>query len=202
MFQLVESVRIENGKLHHIDLHNNRLNNARKVLWGKTDFVDLEKIIQIPDTINNQRYKCRVTTDGNQSTFSITPYIQRQIKTLRIVPFDTIDYTFKTNERTLLDKAFEMRAGCDDIIIVKKGWITDAWAANLIFFDGKKWCTPSTPLLRGVQREYLLSTETIFEKKIQLSDLYCYKKVKLINALIDFERAPTINVASGIVSDY
>lgn len=199
MCQLVESLRIENYGLHHIGLHNQRFNQARKALFGKTDFVDLEKLITIPDHITDQRYKCRVITNGEEITTEIAPYIQRNIATLKVICMNDIDYSYKLLNRKLLDKAFEARGKCDDIIIIKNNMVTDAWAANLIFFDGENWVTPSTPLLKGIQREYLLSSGKITEQPIPVSEIMNFKKVKLINAMIDFERAPEIDLLVGVI---
>jgi len=199
MCQLVESLRIENYCMYHIGLHNKRFNQARKALFGKTDYIHLEDQITIPDQINNQRYKCRVVTNGEEITTEIAPYIQRNITTLKVVHMNDIDYSYKLLNRNLLDKAFEVRGKCDDIIIIKNNMVTDAWAANLIFFDGEKWITPSTPLLKGIQREYLLSTGKITEQPILVSEIMNFKKIKLINAMIDFERASEIDVPSGVI---
>ena len=203
MFQLVESLRIENGMLHHIRLHNHRLNNARNQLFRLNDPVDLGKIIKLPASIGNERHKCRVTTtDGEHFSVEITPYHQREIKSLKLVHVADIDYTYKTDQRELLNQAFALRGDCDDIIIVKNGQLTDAWAANIILSDGEKWYTPSTPLLKGIQREFLLSEGIIEEKKIHYSTLHNYKKIKLINALIDFDRAPEIDRSSIITTEH
>jgi 4-amino-4-deoxychorismate lyase len=198
MSRLIETIRIENGQLKHIDLHNNRFNKARKALFGITTNVQLEHHIQIPESISPERHKCRISTDGISIHTEITPYQQREIKTLNMVHFDTIEYQYKTDKRQLLDAAFLMRNNCDDIIIIKNNMITDSWAANIILFDGDRWLTPDTPLLKGIQREYLLSIGFLIEKKIQYTDIMNFKYIKLINALIDFERAPSINCANSI----
>jgi 4-amino-4-deoxychorismate lyase len=46
--------------------------------------------------------------------------------------------------------------GCDDIIIVRNGFVTDASYANLIFRKGDEWFTPATFLLAGTMRAFLL----------------------------------------------
>ena len=87
---------------------------------------------------------------------------------------------------------FAQRGKCDDIIIIKNGLVTDAFAANLLFFDGKNWVTPTTPLLKGTQRQFLLDQEIIFETKIREEDICSYQKVGLINAMVSFEDMPVI----------
>lgn len=199
MSRLLESIRIENRQLQHIELHNQRFNHAREVLFGAVDHVLLENVIQIPIGINNERYKCRVISMGKEISFEIAPYRQRPVKKLKIVSMNQISYTFKTDNRSTLEQAFAGRESADDVIIVKNGFVTDSFAANLIFSDGQKWYTPDTPLLKGTQREFLLSEGFIEVQKIELSELIRFKSVKLINAMIDFERAPEIMIPDGIL---
>ena len=198
MFQLLESIRIENRVLQNIELHNNRFNAARLALFGLGSPIKLENTIEIPANINMQRYKCRVLSNGKTLQVEINPYQQRKIKTLKVVHCNNIEYSHKTTNRTLLDQAFALRQGYDDIIIIKNDKVTDAWAANLIFFDGNTWVTPTRPLLKGIQREFLLSTGQIIEKNIHYTDIKNFEKVKLINAMIDFDRSPEIEVNKGV----
>jgi 4-amino-4-deoxychorismate lyase len=198
MYPLVESVRIENRQLHHVELHNQRINLARQVIYKQYQPIDINSLVKIPEWITNDRYKCRITFYPEKSEYSITPYHQREINTLKIITDDTIDYSFKNENRFQLDAAYSRRENCDDIIIIKKGHLTDAWAANIILFDGKNWITPDTPLLRGVQREFLLQEVVIIEKEVKLDHLPSFQTIKLINAMIDFERAPVINVSNDV----
>lgn len=199
MYQLLESIRIENRVLHNIELHNKRFNMARKALWNQSNLIDLRTIIDIPEELNDERYKCRIVSNKHTINFEIKPYVQRKIETLKVIVDNKIDYTYKTSNRTLLDKAFEQRNNCDDIIIIKNNLVTDTWAANLILFNGEKWLTPKKPLLKGTQREYLLSIGKIHEQNIHLADIKNFETIKLINAMIDFDRAPEINVEKGVI---
>lgn len=194
MCQLIESIRIENCQLHHIELHNKRFNVAARVLFGIKKNINLEDIIDIPANLENSRYKCRITFDGKKASVNISPYHQREIKTLTLVEMNNIDYTYKTTNRELLDKAFQLRAGADDVLIIKDGFITDSWAANAILWDGSSWFTPSTPLLKGIQREFLLNNGKIKEAEITAKNIRNFQKIKLINAMIDFERSTPFDI--------
>jgi len=195
MFRLVESIRIENKQVPLIQLHNQRLNQASKALFHTKNKIHLEDFILIPENISDLRHKCRVTTnDGEHFEVEITPYEQRKIESLKLVVANYIQYEFKTDQREELNMAFEKRAQCDDIIIVKNNLLTDSWAANIILFDGNKWLTPNAPLLKGIQREHLIRSGQIHCRKIQVQDLCHFQKIKLINAMIDFNRAPEISL--------
>lgn len=195
MFQLVESICIENKELQLIDLHNQRLNRSLQELFSCIATIDLAQIVQIPTKLNNQRYKCRVTTnDGQNFEYEIIPYQQRIIQSLQIVHCNEIDYHIKTTNRKKLDELYALRNGCDDILIVRNGLLTDSWAANILVFDGLQWITPQTPLLKGVQRAHLLKTNKISEQHIPVDSLIRYQKIKLVNAMINFDRAPEIEI--------
>jgi len=171
---------------------------ARKIVYGFDEPIDIETIVKIPDFITEGIYKCRINFFPDKIDYTITPYVQRVIRTLKIIHNNSIDYTFKSENRLQLDAAFELRGNCDDIIIVKNGHITDAWAANIILFDGTSWFTSDTPLLKGIQREFLLSEGVIAAREITIDHLFEYKKIKLINAMIDFDRAPEIIISENV----
>jgi 4-amino-4-deoxychorismate lyase len=199
MYQLVESIRIEKQQLHHIEYHNQRLNRSGKALWYWENWVDLKELITLPEWLTNERYKCRVVTNGISFNVTFEQYIQRKIQTLKVVHFNTIDYSHKSTNRELLNEAFQQRENCDDIIIVKNGYITDASAANILLFDGANWITPNTPLLKGTQREFLLLNGKIIEKTVSIEDMAKYTQIKLVNALIPFEYADIIEINDGVV---
>lgn len=195
MFQLVESICIENKELQLIDLHNQRLNRSLQELFGCIATIDLAQIVQIPTKLNNQQYKCRVTTnDGQNFEYEIIPYQQRIIQSLQIVHCNEIDYHIKTSNRNKLDELFAKRQGSDDILIVRNYLLTDSWAANILLYNGIQWVTPQEPLLKGVQREHLLQLGKISEQRIPIDSLIRYQKIKLVNAMIDFDRAPEIEI--------
>lgn len=198
MYPIVESICIVNKQFRHLVLHNQRFIEACRNHFGKDAGKTPEQIVKIPQNIDNGRYKCRLTYDGNQFDYTIEPYVQRKIESLKIVHSNSIEYSIKTTMRNQLDKLFKQREGCDDIVIIKNGFVSDAWAANLILFDGEKWVTPSTPLLKGIQRQYLLTSGQICEHLIREKDLKKFKKIKLINAMTDFTQSTAIEVNTGL----
>ncbi len=199
MYPLTEAILIENKRLHNIELHNKRFNNGLKEYLGLNKDIDLNEHIIIPEDISDERYKCRVKySDGNIIT-EISLYEQRIIKSCKVVHNETIDYTYKTTDRTTLEYLFGQRGECDDIIIIKNGMVSDSFSANIIFFDGENWYTSDSPLLKGTQREFLLNQGIVKERNIKESDILKYCKLKLINAMLDFERAPEIKIPEGII---
>lgn len=194
MCQLVESLKLKDGVIQHISYHQNRLDWAMDELFPEAKKIDLAGIISIPENCRSGIYKVRVLYSRSVDKIEIEPYVFRKIESLKIVHHESIDYHLKYSDRQILNELFAMRGNCDDIIVIKNGFVTDSFAANLLFFDGKNWLTPETPLLKGTKRQYLLDQGIISEKEIREVDIKSYQKVGLVNAMIGFEEMPVIKM--------
>lgn len=182
---MLETIKIENGKPCNLFFHNLRLNNSRKELFGSRDFIKLEKIIKIPSQIKTGLYKCRLIYSDTIKKLEFLPYHRKKIKNLKVVVCDGIEYNYKYENRECLNEFLELKQNCDDILIVKNKKITDTSFSNIVFSDGKKWVTPSEPLLKGTKREKLLSDGKIVQDEIKISDLKYFKEAALINSMLD-----------------
>ena len=194
MSPLLETIKCENGKLHHLLWHNARFNAAREACFRENDSLDLANSIEIPEYAQNGLFRCRVTYSASIEKVEFIPHYFRKIERLKLIWDDTVDYQFKYADRTQLQQLFEQRSDCDDILIVKNGYITDSFTANPVFFDGVRWWTPDTPLLPGTQRARLLHEGKITACSITPDDLSKYQKVSLINAMQDLETFPPIPI--------
>ncbi len=192
MSQLLETIQLNNGKLVNIHFHTLRFNVALKNHFGIFTDIELSEKIIIPTEFKIGIYKCRITYSPKIDKIEFLPHNYRDINSLKLVYDNTIDYHLKYSNREKLQKLFEQRGNCDDILIVKKGCMSDSYTANPVFFDGKKWWTPNTPLLPGTQRARLLEEGHIFECRITPDDLQKYTKVGLINAMQDLKNMPVI----------
>jgi len=196
MYQLLETIKCNNGKLFNMEFHQARFEKAFKEYFKMSTKINLFECIEIPEFAKSGLFRCRVTYSEQIEKIEFIPHQYREIKSLKLLEDNEIDYHFKYAERERLQQLFGNHGDCDDIIIVKNGCVTDSFAANLVFFDGKKWWTPDTPLLAGTQRKKLLTEGQIFERRITTSDISKYSKVGLINALNDFDEMPVIDIAN------
>ncbi|WP_163714115.1 aminotransferase class IV family protein [Mangrovibacterium lignilyticum] len=194
MCQLLETIKLENGRLFNLKYHNRRMNEARQELFVGCTPVELENEIQVPEDCLNGLYRCRVLYAERIEKIEFIPQHVRSFSSLKLVTHDTIDYHFKYAERSTLNELFAQRGNADEIIIVKNGEITDCTIGNLVFFDGQKWLTPTHPLLNGTQRQKLLETDEIQEKTIHPTDLSSYQKAGIINAFFDLGNMPIIEI--------
>jgi 4-amino-4-deoxychorismate lyase len=185
MCLLLETIKIENGKLCDIFYHNLRFNKSRKEFFGCSDSVSLENVLKVPPEFRSGLYKCRIIYSDTVKKIEFLPYQKKEIESLKIVVCDSIEYDYKYEDRSGINKLLELKKNCDDILIVKNKKITDASFSNIVFYDGKKWVTPSSPLLKGTKREKLLSERKIIEDEIAVTDLKHFKKAALINCMLD-----------------
>ncbi|MDQ7044459.1 MAG: aminotransferase class IV family protein [Sulfurimonas sp.] len=186
----LETIKILDGSVFNIQYHQKRYESVLSS-FGLKDFAHLLTLIKAPPT---GLYRCRLVYDLDANiTISYFAYKKRNIKSLKIIYDDSIEYSKKYEDRQDINKLFEKREQSDDILIVKDGYIADTSIANIAFFNGVAWLTPKKPLLKGTSRQRLLENEEIIEADIKVQDLKSFSKVALLNAMIDFDIITNIN---------
>ena len=170
-----------------LDLHQQRMNRSRLELFDLPTPITLSEKITIPAFAEKGLFKCRVEYAEQIEKVEFLPYEIRKIESLRIVEGGEIDYRLKYADRFRLLLLFEKRKHADDIIIIKNGLVTDSFYANLAFLKNGVWYTPETPLLEGVQRQFLLSEKIIQTKKIAQKEISSFEKIRIFNAMIRWE---------------
>jgi 4-amino-4-deoxychorismate lyase len=182
MYQFLESICCIDGKIQNLELHQDRVDNTSDKYFNSKPIALRKSLVGLPI---KGKYKCRIVYSTQIESIDFLPYKSKDIKSLKIIEADNIDYEYKFLDRKSLEKAFLQKGDADDIIISKGGVVTDAYFANLLFFDGENWYTPVNPLLKGTKRELLLKSNEIIEKEIETRDIQQYEKVSLINAMLD-----------------
>ena len=186
---LMETVRLEDGKPQHVSFHNERMNRSRGELFDANQPLDLataiEEAVAAAREKPPQRSRCRVLYDREVRSVTWEVLGPRHFQSFSLISSE-ISYDHKFLDRTELNGLKEMAPESDDIIIVRQGLITDTTIANLAFYDGTDWLTPGSPLLRGTARERYLKEGRIREADIGPGDVQGFKKIALLNALLDF----------------
>lgn len=186
-FPLFESVCVLEGEILNPEYHEFRFQDScHKFFWKKPQFALFDGI-SIPKAYQSGRIKLRISYRLKDKEVSFHPYKRKVINSLRVIHDDTIDYDIKFEDRSHLTTLFEKRDGCDDILIVKNGLVSDSSYANIIFRDENGWVTPRTPLLQGTKRAKLLAEGFITERTIKVEDVNSFQGFQLINALLDFD---------------
>jgi 4-amino-4-deoxychorismate lyase len=195
MCLLIETVKVQRRQLHNIEAHNLRAARSRRIIFGLEGRFDLRDYVSLPDDLDDGLYKCRIVYARTVQTVEFQRYVPKRIRTLRLVHNDTIQYEHKYFDRSCFEKLLR-DANADDILIVQNGFVTDVSFANIVFYDGRKWVTPSHPLLQGTKRKILLENGTIREEEITTKDLARFTHASLINALLDLHESPVIPMAN------
>ncbi|MDZ7739956.1 MAG: aminotransferase class IV [Bacteroidales bacterium] len=195
MSLLVETIKVKDGRLFNIEYHSNRFNKTRKDLFNTGPAVDLQDKIIIPAYARQGLFKCRIEYNDHIRKLDFLPYEIKMIRTLRLVEAGDLEYRYKYLNRSGIDSLMEQKGSCDDILIIKDGRITDTSYANIIVRgnDGI-WYTPSSYLLRGTKREYLLDNGLIKEKDITPAGLKRFRELRLINSMLDIDDTSSIPV--------
>lgn len=187
MCLFVETIKVCDGKALHLDYHNCRM-NATIRRFSKDEQCPVFRLEDwVRPAPDMGLYKARVVyTPEKVVESTLSPYAVRRIESLRLVYDNGICYEYKSADRSCLTRLTERKDGCDDIIIVRCGLLTDTSFTNIALFDGRRWITPARPLLRGTKRQWLLDRGEIVEGDIRTEALSRYKSVRLFNAMIEF----------------
>jgi 4-amino-4-deoxychorismate lyase len=196
MSRFLETIKLLDGEFYNLEYHQQRLSNTCSH-FKLTDF-KLHLFLKDQTIPRKGLYKCRIVYGTDGAKFECIPYHPKSVKSLKLVESDSIDYQFKWEDRTEMNRLFSQKGNADDVIIVKNGFVTDASYANLIFWDGKNWFTPEEPLLKGTQREFLIKNELIKQSAISITDLHKFEKVKLINSMLGMQ-GQEISVSNIII---
>lgn len=194
IYPLFESVCILDGKIQNAEYHRNRFKTSFEKFYWESPSYDLFEDITIPAFYGTGKTKLRISynRDGKRVVFS--SYQDRNVKSLKIVIHNEIDYDLKFEDRTLLENLFQLRGECDDVLIIRNGLITDTSYANIALYDGENWITPSSCLLRGTKRELLLEAGFIKETEVTYKNIRSFEGFQLLNALLDFDPSVVIPI--------
>lgn len=198
MCLFIETICYKDGQLQLIDLHNSRCNRTRNYFFGPMHNLQLELFISVPKNLQDTTVKCRVVYGKDVINIEYESYQIRPVKSLRLVTDNTIDYAFKYADRSKLSQLYQLRGQADDILIIKDGFITDTYYANIVLMKDGRWYSPQNPLLKGIRLESYLQENVVIPAHIRPGDLPFYSEARIINAMIPIENSPVIPI-NGIL---
>ena len=185
---LLETIRIEDAQVANIEWHNRRCNQSRLELFNTKKKLDLTQFISPP---KEGLYRCRILYYKEIESIEYIPYQPKIITSLKIIK-SQIDYRYKYNNREALTQL--QVEGYDDIIIEKDEFLTDTTIANIAFYTGEKWVTPTKPLLKGTFRAKLLHEKFLIEKNIRKEEITNFSHFALMNAMIGFQIQKNVTI--------
>lgn len=188
MCQFIETIRETDGVPEALPFHQERMERTMRQFFPSTNVPNLADVLK-PYPQANGVCKCRVVYGAKGiETVERQPYTVRQVRTLRLICDDSISYEYKSADRTSLNRLAALRDGCDDVIIVRHGLLTDTSYSNIALSDGTHWFTPRLPLLCGTMRQRLIEANLLTERDIRPEDLPHYQTLSLINAMLNLGR--------------
>ena len=184
MCQYIETIRVIDGCVCNLAYHEERMNRTRKEMLGLTEplhIADLLQSVSLPMECSKLRF---VYDKEGIHDITCTPYTRKEIRSLRLVFDNKINYSYKSTDRSALNELKKQQGDCDEILIVRDNHLTDTSYTNIALYDGEQWFTPSTPLLCGTMRQRLLDCGLLQEREISVSDIHNYQYISLFNAMI------------------
>lgn len=194
MSLLIETIKLLDGRLFNLTGHEERMNRSLSALLSAAPVWDLEQFILQHKPPVGGLYKCRIIYDATTRQVGFTPYEQRSVKRIKVVEDDDISYSCKFVERGPIDRLFALRGDCDDVLIIRKGKVTDCSYSNVVFRKGDEWYTPDAPLLEGTMRAKLIRENKVRVAEIRKEDIRSFDSLKMINAMLEFS-SPEIDVS-------
>jgi 4-amino-4-deoxychorismate lyase len=195
MSLLIESIKLQDGKFCNLFYHEQRMLRSLHTLFGGNEDFNLDRFLHDVNYPRTGLYKARIIYDDNSKEIEFHPYQPKVINSIQIVEHDRINYEFKYVDRRTIDKLYKLKNTCDDILIVKRGLVTDSSYANIVFRKGERWYTPWSALLKGTQRQKLIEEEKIIPEEITVKDIRSFDTFRLINAMVEFD-GPEINISN------
>lgn len=186
MCRFIESIKLVDGEFCRLEFHQERVNAVFQQFYSENEVFNLKEIIHLQTFPEQGIFKCRIVFDSRIQEIQILPYSIRTIRSLKLVEVSLNSSTYKSEERTGINAAFENRSNCDDVLMVVNGCITDTSYANVALFDSNQWFTPDSPVIFGTQRAALLQSGKIKTKRIPVTELSNFTKIRIFNAMIEF----------------
>jgi para-aminobenzoate synthetase/4-amino-4-deoxychorismate lyase len=200
-FQLLESLRLENGVYTLLERHVARLLSSARYFGFKHDETVLRQSLASLAARTNGLHKVRLLLAVNGIVEITSELLQENGLPLRVaiseMTLDSKDamHRHKTTRRELLDSARAGRPDCDEVLLLnEQGQLTEGSYHNLVVSRDGRLLTPplACGLLPGVLREELLAQGTITELVLYPHDLKRADELWLINSVRGWRRCDII----------
>ena len=192
----IESIRVERGTMCNTGYHLER--STRSILhhFGLVYELPLKQLFDCMWGRNGENaeeiYKCRVVYSKRVISASLDHYMQKQSISLKVVTGDNVEYPFKYEDRGCFDNLLKQKGSCDDIIIVKRGLVTDTSYGNIVYDLNGILYTPVNCLLKGTRRGLLLREGIIAERDLHFHEIEQCRSFYMINAMLNMIPAEVI----------
>lgn len=192
-FELLESIKLENGKYELLDNHIERLQNSARYFGFSIDMEKVQKNLkQFADSHSDDSMKVRLIVSKNGHVKingeMISPITDNQIVSIASTPINKNDpffYHKTTNRKIYIDHKSEHPESFDVLLWNQEGEITEFTNGNIVVeLDGTFWTPPQEcGLLAGTFRQTLLEKGELKEKIITLKEIQEATRTWFINSV-------------------
>lgn len=192
-FELLESLKLENGLYVLLDYHLQRLQNSASYFGFSIDIENVQLgLKQFADNHSNDTLKVRIVVSENGHIkidgASIIPFTKDQIVSIASTPINKNDpffYHKTTNRKMYIDYKSEHPESFDVLLWNRDEEITEFTNGNIVVeLEGQLWTPPiGSGLLAGTYRQALLEKGEIKEKVIFLEELQEATAIWFINSV-------------------
>lgn len=187
MYLLFETICIQNGAIQNRSYHENRFLKSYKAYYNKTPSFGIFDFVEFSALKPAIKYTLKISYNEKESDWVISEYLNKLPHRLQVVIDNQISYHIKFSDRKKLNELHAKRDNADDVLILKKGLVTDTSYANILFKKGSLIVTPKKPLLKGTCRARIIKEFSIKQKDIQLHQVHYFTHFQLINAMNDYD---------------
>lgn len=188
----IESIKVVDGVPQNLELHAGRASRTIYDHFGIRGGLPLQEIQHEARRHPQGLYKMRILYSKEIISINCEEYQPRNVRSLKLVDGGNIEYSYKYEDRSSLNRLLELKGECDDILIVKDGFVTDTSYSNIVFGKGGKLFTPKAFLLNGVKREFLLKSGIITQTEVRPSDIASFDSIFMINSMLNMHPAERI----------
>ncbi len=195
---LIETFRVENGAVWHLDEHMSRL-NASAIYFGyplEMGALKCQILARVSKVVTAHRGRLVVAPDGTWD-LSLTPFVPENrdlvvsFAALRVASDDPYRY-HKTTNRQIFDQAREACTECDEVLFLnERGELTEGSYHSVVLKRAGALVTPALHcgVLPGVFRQTLLQAGEVTEQCLYKDDVLDAEEIWLVNSLRGWRRA-------------
>lgn len=192
-FSLLETMRLEHGRVERLERHLARMADAARYFgysWSEPAVRDALAVVAREQPRGCWRLRLLLPADG-RPTIECTPHADETRPwrvNFALVPIDPLDpfIRHKTTRRLVYDDAKRAQPDLDDVLLWNaRGEVTESTIGNVVAeIDGVRYTPPlSSGLLGGTFRAEQLDAGTIRERVLTKMDIASASRLWLINSV-------------------
>lgn len=191
-FRLLETMRVEDGRVMHLERHLERVADSAHHFDFDLDPAHVRELLiaLVADVVGTFRLRLLVARDGAIETtvdsLDHTPGPLRVALAEHPVGSHGVFMVHKTTQRSLYDGIASRHPGADDVLLWNHdGQVVESCRASVLYRLGDRWYTPPLTVggLPGVGRAALVDAGLVEERVLTVDELPSVDELQLVSAL-------------------